>query len=85
MVAITAGKTSRRVFCADLVLERPRPFDVHPLRQVWQNLLIDDPTRLLDEPDLIATPDIHLDVGPEQAVLALDDRGALDDLDLGEL
>ncbi len=82
---MTAGKTSRkRLLGPDLVLERARPFEVHPGRERL-DLLGDDPLRLLDEADLVAAADAELDVGAEQAVLALDHRRPFDHPDVGQL
>ena len=82
---MTAGKTIRSdLLGADLVLERARPFEVHAARQVSKNFCRDDALRLLDEADFVAAADAELDVGAQQAVLALDHRRPLDDLDVGD-
>ena len=80
---MTAGKTTRSVLLGpDLVLERARPLDVHA-RRAASTFSRDDPPRLLDEADLVAVADAELDVGAEQAVLALDHRRPLDHPDVG--
>src|SRR5262249_22191960 len=47
--------------------------------------LLDDSAGLFNEADLVPAPDVELDVGPQQPVLAFDHRGALDDADIGHL
>src|SRR5262249_50600336 len=59
--------------------ERPRPLVVHSGRECRLNLLVHDSLRFLDEANLVAVADAALDVGPQQAILALDHRRSLDD------
>ena len=80
---MTAGKTTRSVFWRGPgARTSPSTRGTCP-RQGGQDLLGHDPLRLLDEADLVAVADAELDVGAQQAVLALDHRRPLDDPDVG--
>ena len=67
----------------ELVLERTRPLHIHARREL--HLLLHHQLGFLDEADLVSITDAGLDIGAEPAILALDHRWSLDDLDVGHL
>ena len=69
----------------DLVLERACPFDIHPGRERFHHLVVEDAFGFFDESDQVAIPDPELDIRTKQAVLALDHRRPLDNPDVGHL
>ena len=69
--------------CPDLVFERTRPLHIHARRKL--HLLLHHQPGFLDEADLVAITDAGLNIGAEAAILTLDHRRSLDDLDVGDL